>query len=181
MEEWVLLFDLLYSYLKQCHKTWEVLQKLRGRPNCLECRHQFVDIAAPALHRYAIHFCRLALKQQERDGQNFILRRWLSETHSILQEYQVPINKLSLVEVKSGISLLLRHPSQLSSVQNSAQEVLYDCTFSSRPVKRVKFDTVSAAVLPELLPDLPQAVVACETEELQDSGEIVFDPLYFQM
>ena len=98
-----------------------------------------------------------------------------------MQEYQVPINKLSLVEVKSGINLLLRHPSQLSSVQNSAQEVLYDCTCSSRPVKRVKFDTVSVAVLPELIPDLAQAVVACETEELQDSGEIVFDPLYFQM
>ena len=108
----------------------------------------------------------LALKQQERDGQNFILRRWLSETRSILQEYQVPINKLSLVEVKSGINLLLRHPSQLSSVQNSAQEVLYDRPFSSRTVKRVKFDTVSVAVLPELVPDLPQAVVACETERI---------------
>ena len=181
MEEWVLLFDLLYSYLKQCHETWEVLQKLRGRPNYSECRHQFVDIVAPALHRYAVHFRRLALKQQERDGQSFILRRWLSETHLILEEYQVPINKLSLVEVKSGINLLLRHPSQLSSVQNSAQEVLYDRTFSSRSAKRVKFDTVSVAVLPELVPDLPQAVVACETEELQVSGEIVFDPLYFQM
>ena len=181
MEEWVLLFDLLYSYLKQCHKTWEVLQKLRERPNYSECRHQFVDIVVPALHRYAIHFRRLALKQQERDDQNFILRKWLCGTRSILQEYQVPINKLSLVEVKSGINLLLRHPSQLSSVQNSAQEVLYDRTFSSRPVKRVKFDMVSVAVLPELVPDLPQAVVACETEELQDSGEIVFDPLYFQM
>ena len=62
MEEWILLFDLLYSYLKQCHQTWEVLQKLRERPNYLECRHQFVDKVAPALHRYAIHFRRLALK-----------------------------------------------------------------------------------------------------------------------
>ena len=97
-----------------------------------------------------------------------------------MQEYQVPINKLSLVEVKSGINLLLRHPSQLSSVQNSAQEILYDRPCSSRTVKRVKFDTVSVAVLPELVPDLPQVVVACETEELQDSGEIVFDPLYFK-
>ena len=35
MEEWVLLFDLLYSYLKQCHETWKVLQKLKGRPNYL--------------------------------------------------------------------------------------------------------------------------------------------------
>ena len=181
MEQWVLLFDLLYSYLKQCHKTWEVLQKLRGRPNYSECRHQFVDIVASALHRYAVHFRRLALKQQERDGQSFILRRWLSETSSKLEEYQVPINKLSLVEVKSGINLFLRHPSQLSSVQNSAQEILYDRTLLSRSAKRVKFDTVSVADLPELVPDLPQVVVACETEELQDSGEIVFDPLYFQM
>ena len=140
-----------------------------------------MDIVAPALHRYAVHFRRLALKQQERDGQNFILRRWLSETHSILQEYQVPINKLSLVEVKSGINLLLRHPSQLSSAQNSAQEILYDRSCSSRTVKRVKFDTVSVADLPELVPDVAQAVVACETEELQDSGEIRFEPLYFQM
>ena len=48
-------------------------------------------------------------------------------------------------------------------------------------LKRVKFDTVSVADLPELVPDLPQAVVACETEELQDSGEIMFEPFYFQM
>ena len=73
MEEWVLLFDLLYSYLKQCHETWEVLQKLRERPNYSECRHQFVGVVAPALHRYAVHFCRLALKQQERDGQSLFL------------------------------------------------------------------------------------------------------------
>ena len=181
MEEWVLLFDLLYSYLKQCHETWEVLQKLRERPNYSECRHQFVGVVAPALHRYAVHFRRLALKQQERDGQSFILRRWLSETSSKLEEYQVPINKLTLVEVRSGVSLLLRHPSQLSSVQNSAQEILYDRTLLSRSAKRVKFDAVSVADLPELVPDLPQAVVACEPEVLQDSGEIVFDPLYFQM
>ena len=181
MEEWVLLFDLLYSYLKQCHETWEVLQKLKGRPNYPECRHQFVDVVAPALHRYAVHFRRLALKQQERDGQSFILRRWLSETSSKLEEYQVPINKLSLVEVKSGVNLLLRHPSRLSSVQNSAQEILYDRTLSSRSAKRVKFDAVSVADLPELVPDLPQAVVACEPEVLQDGGEIMFEPFYFQM
>ena len=47
MEEWVLLFDLLYSYLKQCHETWKVLQKLKGRPNYLESAHQFVEIVAP--------------------------------------------------------------------------------------------------------------------------------------
>ena len=181
MEEWVLLFDLLYSYLKQCHKSWEVLQKLKGRPNYSECRHQFVDIVAPALHRYAVHFRRLALKQQERDGQSFILRRWLSETSSKLEEYQVPINKLSLVEVKSGVNLLLRQPSQLSSVQNSAQEILYDHTLLSRSAKRVKFDAVSVADLPELVPDLPQAVVACEPEVLQDSGGIMFEPFYFQV
>ena len=181
MEEWVLLFDLLYSYLKQCHKTWEVLQKLKGRPNYPECRHQFVDVIAPALHRYAVHFRRLALKQQERDGQSFILRRWLSETSSKLEEYQVPINKLSLVEVKSGVNLLLRHPNRLSSVQNSAQEILYDRTLLSRSAKRVNFDAVSVADLPELVPDLPLAVVACEPEVLQDGGEIMFEPFYFQM
>ena len=176
MEEWVLLFDLLYIYLKQCHETWEVLQELKGRPNYSECRHQFVDIVVPALHRYVVHFRRLALKQQERDGQSFILRRWLSETSSKLEEYQVPINKLSLVEVKSGVNLLLRHPSQLSSVQNSAQEILYDHTLLSRSAKRVKFDAVLIADLPELVPDLPQAVVACEPEVLQDSGEVMFEP-----
>ena len=181
MEEWILLFDLLYSYLKQSHETWEVLQKLKGRPNYSECRHQFVDIVVPALHRYVVHFRRLALKQQERDGQSFILRRWLSETSSKLEEYQVPINKLSLVEVKSGVNLLLRHPSQLSSVQNSAQEILYDRTLLSRSAKRVKFDAVLVADFPELVPDLPQAVVACEPEVLQDSGEIMFEPFYFQM
>ena len=71
MEEWVLLLDLLYSYLKQCHETWELLQKLRGRPNYSECSDQFVDIVVPALHRYAVHFRRLALKQQERGWPKF--------------------------------------------------------------------------------------------------------------
>ena len=110
MEEWALLFDLLYSYLKQCHETWEVLQKLKGRPNYPESSQRFGDVVTPALHRYAVHFRRLALKQQERDGESFILRRWLSKTSSKLEEYQVPINKLSLVEVKSGVSLLLKSP-----------------------------------------------------------------------
>ena len=93
----------------------------------------------------------------------------------------MPINKLSLVEVKSGVNLLLRHLSQLSSVQNSAQEILYDRTLLSRSAKRVKLDAVSVADLPELVPDLPQAVVACEPEVLQDSGEIMFEPFYFQL
>ena len=181
MEEWVLLFDLLYSYLKQCHETWKVLQKLKGRPNYSESTHQFVDVVAPALHRYAVHFRRLSLKQQERDGQSFMLRQWLSETSSKLEEYQVPINKLSLVEVKSGVSLLLRHPSQLSSIQNSAQEILYERAILSRSAKRAKLDIVSVADLPELVPDLPQAVIACEPEVLQDSGEIIFEPFYFEL
>ena len=183
MEEWVFWFDLLYSYLEQCHKTWEALQKLQGRVNYPECRQKLVDTVTPSIHRYAVQLCKLALKQLEKDGQTFIMKRWVSETHSILEEFDVPINKLSLVEVKSGVNLVLKHPSQLSSVQNSAQEVLYDRTSLSRSrlTKRVKFDTVSVAVLPELVPDLPQAVVACETEELQDNGEIVFNPFYFQM
>ena len=181
MEEWVFLFDLLYSYLETCHKTWEVLQKLRGRANYPECSHKFVDTVVPAIHRYAVQLRKLALKQLERDGQSFIIRRWVSETHSILEEFQVPINKLNLVEVKGGINVVLRHPSQLSSVENSSQEVLYDRTSSSRPVKRVRFDTVAVEVLPELVPDLPQAVVACAAEDLQDNSEIVFNPFYLQM
>ena len=40
---------------------------------------------------------------------------------------------------------------------------------------------MSVAVIPELVPELPQAVVACETEQLQDNSEIVFNPFYFQM
>ena len=135
MEEWVFLFNLLYSYLDQCHKTWQVLQKLQGRANYPECSHKFVDTVVPAIHRYAVQLRMLALKQLERDGQNFIIRRWVSETHSILEEFQVPINKLNLVEVEGGINLVLRHPCQLSSAKNSLQEVLYDCTSSSRPTK----------------------------------------------
>ena len=181
MEEWVFLFDLLYSYLETCHKTWEVLQKLQGRANYPECSHKFIDTVTPAIHRYAVQLRKLALKQLERDGQSFIIRRWVSETCSILEEFQVSINKLNLVEVKGGINVVLRHPSQLSSVENSSQEVLYDHTSSSRPTKRVKFDTVSVEVLPELVPDLPQAVVACAAEDLQDNSEIVFNPFYFQM
>ena len=181
MEEWVFLFDLLYSYLEQCHKTWETLQKLRRRANYPECSHKFIDTVTPAIHRYAVQFRKLALKQLERDGQSFIIRRWVSETRLILEESQVPINKLNLVEVKGGINLVLRHPCQLSSAENSSQEVLYDRTSSSRPIKRVRFDTVAVEVLPELVPDLPQAVVACAVEDVQDNSEIVFNPFYLQM
>ena len=180
MEEWVFLFDLLYSYLEQCHKTWEALQKLRGRANYPECRQKFVDTVTPTIHRYAVQLHKLALKQLERDGQTFIMKRWVSETHSILEEFDVPINKLNLVEVKGGINLVLRHPCQLSSAESSSQKVLYDRSSSSRSLKRVKFDTVAVEVLPELVPDLPQAVVAC-AEDLQDNSEIVFNPFYLQM
>ena len=110
-----------------------------------------------------------------------MLRRWLSETSSKLEEYQVPINKLSLVEVKSGVSLLLRHPSQLSSTQNSAQDILYDHVILSRSAKRAKVDIVSITDLPLLVPDLPQAVVACESEVLPDSSEVIFEPFYFEL
>ena len=174
MEEWVFLFDLLYSYLEQCHKTWEALQKLRGRANYPECSHKFVDTVTPAIHRYAVQLCKLALKQLERDGQSFIIRRWVSETRSIVEEFQVLINRLNLVEVKGGINLVLRHPCQLSSLENLTQEILYDRSSSSRPVKRVRFDIVAVEVLPELVPDLPQAVVACVGENAQDNSEIVY-------
>ena len=40
---------------------------------------------------------------------------------------------------------------------------------------------MSVADLPELVPDLPQAVVACEPEVLQDSSEVMFEPFYFQL
>ena len=110
-----------------------------------------------------------------------MLRRWLSETSSKLEEYQVPINKLSLVEVKSGVSLLLKHHRQLSSIQNSAQEILYDRTILSRSAKRAKLDIVSVVDLPELVPDLPQAVFACESEVLQDSSEVMFEPFTFPL
>ena len=105
----------------------------------------------------------------------------MSETRTILEEFDVLINRLKLVKVRGGINLDLRHPSQLSSLESTDQEILYDCRSSGRPTKRVKSDTVSVAVLPELIPDLPQAVVACEIEELQDNSEIVFNPFYFQV
>ena len=60
------------------------------------------------------------------------------------------------------------------------QEILYDRTTSSRLNKRVKIDTVAVEVLPELVPDLPQAVVVCG-ESSQDDTEIVINPLYLQM
>ena len=52
------------------------------------------------------------------------MKRWVSETHSILEEFDVPINKLNLVEVKGGINLVLRHPSQLSSTESSLTKSL---------------------------------------------------------
>ena len=181
MEEWAFLFDLLFRYLEACHETGVVLQKLRGRPNYSECRQKFVDIVAPALHRYAVYFRRLALKHLGKDGQTFIMKRWVSETRTILEEFNVPINRLELVKVRGGINLDLKHPSQLSSLESIYQEILYNRRSSGRLTKRVKTGTVSVAVIPELVPELPQAVVACETEQLQDNSEIVFNPFYFQM
>ena len=181
MEEWAFLFDLLYRYLETCHETWVVLQKLRGRTNYPECRQKFADTVTPAIHRYAVQLRKLALKHLGRDGQTFIIKRWVSQTRTILEEFDVPINRLKLVKVRGGINLDLRHPSQLSSLESTDQEILYDRRFPGRPTKRVKSDIVSVAVLPELVPDLPQAVVACETEELQDNSEIVCNPFYFQM
>ena len=138
-------------------------------------------MVTPAIHRYAVQLHKLALKQLERDGQSFIIRRWVSETRSILEEFQVPINRLKLVEIKGGINLDLRHSCQVSLVESTDQEILYDRSSSSRPVKRVRFDTVAVDVLPELVPDLPQAVVACAAEDLQDNSEIVVNPFYLQM
>ena len=181
MEEWALLFDLLYRYLERCHEAWEALQKLRGRASYPECSHKFIDTVLPAIHRYAVQFRKLALKQLERDGQSFIIRRWVSETRSILEEFDVPINKLNLIETRGGINLDLRHPCQVSLVENTDQEVLYNRNSSSRPAKRVRFDTVAVEVLPELVPDLPQAVVTCAAEDLQDNSEIVVNPFYLQM
>ena len=181
MEEWAFLFDLLYRYLEQCHETWVVLQKLRGRPNYPECRQKFTDTVTPAIHRYAIQLCKLALKHLDRDGQTFIMKRWVSETHSILEEFNVLINKLKLVEVKGGIELNLKPSWQINIVESTDQEVLYNRTSSSRLTKRVKFDTVAVEVLPEVVPDLSQAVVAFAAEDLQDNSEIVINPFYLQM
>ena len=181
MEKWAFLFDLLCRYLETCHETWVVLQKLRGRPNYPECRQKFADTATPVIHRYAVQLCKLALKHLGKDGQTFVMRRWVSETWSILEEFNVPINRLKLVKVRGGINLDLRHLSQLSSLESTDQEILYNRRSSGRPTKRAKSDTVSVAVLPELVPDLSQAVVACETADLQDNSEIVFNPFYFQM
>ena len=66
-------------------------------------------------------------------------------------------------------------------MESTDQEVLYDRSSSSRPFKRVRFDTVAVDVLPELVPNLPQAVVACVAEDLQDNSEIVVNPFYLQM
>ena len=181
MEEWAFLFDLLYRYLERCHETWEALQKLQGRANYPECSHRFVDTVTPAIHRYAVQLRKLALKQLERDGQSFIIRRWVLETRSILEEFQVPINRLKLVDIKGGIELNVKPPWQVSLVESTDQEVLYDRSSSSRPVKRVRFDTVAVEVLPELVPDLPQAVVTRAAEDLQDNSEIVVNPFYLQM
>ena len=181
MEEWAFLFDLLYRYLERCHETWEALQKLRGRANYPECSHRFVDTVTPAIHRYAVQLRKLALKQLERDGQSFIIKRWVSETRSILEEFHVPINRLKLVEIKGGIELNVKPPWQVSLVESTDQEVLYNRSSSSRPFKRVRFDTVAVEVLPELVPDLPQAVVACAAEDLQDNSKIVVNPFYLQM
>ena len=138
-------------------------------------------MVTPAIHRYAVQLHKLALKQLERDGRSFIIKRWVSETHSILEEFQVLINRLKLVEIKGGIELNVKPPWQVSLVESIDQEVLYDRSSLSRPVKRVRFDTEAVEVLPELVSDLSQAVVACAAEDLQDNSKIVVNPFYLQM
>ena len=155
MEEWAFLFDLLYRYLERCHEAWEALQKLRGRASYPECCHRFVDMVSPAIHSYAIQFHMLALKQLERDGRSFIVKRWVSETRSILEEFDVPVNRLKLVETKGGIDLSLNPKCQISLEESALQRVLYDRSCSNKPFKRVRFDTVVVEVFPELVPDLP--------------------------
>ena len=181
MEEWAFLFDLLYRYLERCHEAWEALQKLRGRASYPECSHKFVDMVTPAIHRYAVQLHKLALKQLERDGQSFIIKRWVSETHSILEEFDVPINRLKLIETKGGINLNSRYPYQISLVGSPSQEVLYNRGSPNKSSKRVRFDTVAVEVFPELVPDLPQAVAICAAEDLQDNSKIVVNPFYLQM
>ena len=105
----------------------------------------------------------------------------MSETRSILEEFHVPINRLKLAEIKGGIELNMKPPWQVSLVESADQEVLYDRSSSTKPFKRVRFDTVAVEVLPELVPDLPQAVIAYEAEDLQDNSEVVVNPFYFQM
>ena len=181
MEEWAFLFDLLYRYLERCHETWEALQKLRGRASYPECSHRFIDMVMPAIHRYAVQLHKLVLKQLERDGQSFIIKRWVSETHSILEDIDVPINRLKLIETKGGINLNLKHPCQISLVESSSQEVLYGRGSSNKSFKGGRFDTVAVEGLPRISADLPQAVVACAAEDLQDNSEIVVNPFYLQM
>ena len=65
-----------------------------------ESRQKFVDTVTPAIHRYAVQLRKLALKHLERDGQTFIMKRWVSETRSILEKFDVLINRLKLVEIK---------------------------------------------------------------------------------
>ena len=156
-------------------------KNFRGRASYPECSHRFVDMVMPAIHRYAVQLHKLVLKQLERDGQSFIMKRWVSETHSILEEFDVLINRLKLIETKSGINLNLKHLCQISLVESPSHEILYDRGSSNKSFKRVRFDTVAVEVLPELVPDLPQAVVACAAEDLQDNSEIVVNPFYLQM
>ena len=102
----------------------------------------------------------------------------MSETHSILEEFDIPINRLKLIETKGGINLNLKHPCQISLVESPSQEVLYDRGSPNKSFKRVRFDTVAVEVLPELVPDLSQVVAACAVEYLQDNSEILVNPFY---
>ena len=51
----------------------------------------------------------------------------------------------------------------------------------SGPAKRAKVDIVSIADLPLLVPDRLQAVFACDSEVLQDSSEVMFEPFTFPL
>ena len=179
MEEWAFLFDLVFSYLETCHKTWVVLQKLKRRPNYPESRQKFLDIVIPGIHKYAVLLCKLAFKHLDRDGATFLMKRWVSGTSSVLEEFTVPINRLKLGKAKTGINLDLKRLSQFRSLENTNSEVLYDRNISYGLTKRVRFDA-ALPDLPELVPDLAQAAAVC-AEDAQDSTGIVLNPLYLVM
>ena len=155
MEEQLFLFDLLYSYLERCHGTWEVLQRLRERDCYPDCYRKFVDTVSPAIHRYAILFRTLALKQLERDGRSFMIKRWATGSHPILEEFNVPVNRLKVVEIRNGVNLDLRYPLQVGLDEDMLEEILYDQSHYERPFKKVTFNAAPVEVLAELVPELP--------------------------
>ena len=156
------LYNLLYSYLETCQLAWIALQRLGERENYRESYNDFVHTIVPAINWYVVQFRTLALKQAEKDGSTFVIKRWRAGPRPLLEEHKVPINKLKPIP-KGGIELRFQSPhSYKEETKVSSETILYQRGRRVRTFKAVRFSMPTL----ELLPEMPELVPAYTEDEI---------------